>query len=281
MSCFVWPQSPSLASSSDQLRQARDKPNNNHKSAAAAEAAADQLPMLARVCKGTYGVVGERTPKESASGPGGLHTLLLYKRVKSVHVLCQSIKYSGECVRVMSSNKLSLPLTYAGWFEILSESGKSIRALGSVADLLHHATNKKRRATTYLVRENVKAYKHELNGTTTTTTTAAAAANEASSKHNLCDYKRVILKAGQRIRVLGACITKDGIKLVKCSAANASSTPTPTTTTTNGDEQQPQQQCVYLSEDTRAKFSPLAHLENISGVHRLADIIRKVYNIVI
>ena len=43
-------------------------------------------------------------------------------------------------------------------------------------------------------------------------------------------------------------------------------------TTSSNDEGS---EIVYFFEETKGKFSPIARLENISGVHRLEDLVKK------
>ncbi len=73
-----------------------------------------QLPMLVKVVKGSYGVVRE----EKGSGGGSkkhVSHLLVYKRVKSVFILCQSMKFKDKKPYVHGKN-ISIPITYVSVF---------------------------------------------------------------------------------------------------------------------------------------------------------------------
>lgn len=108
------------------------------------------------------------------------------------------------------------------------------------------------------------------------------------------------MKTGDKLRVVGEIIIdysyeqtghqfqKMEKKMIKCllernKKNNNATPPTPvkktpatTTTTTNtsggGGETD---EVVYFFEETKGKFSPIARLENISGVHRLEDLVKK------
>ena len=112
----------------------------------------------------------------------------------------------------------------------------------------------------------------------------------------------MIVKTGDKLRVLGEIVidysyeqggqsftSKMEKKMVKCTlernkknatlnsstnkkgTANSSTLNSSTLNSANDDGTE----VVYFFEDTKGKFSPIARLENISGVHRLEDIVKK------
>lgn len=170
-----------------------------------AESDALKLPLLAKVVKGTYGVIKEKSATSLLS-KSSVHNLCLYQKCKFVNVLCQSIRYKDK-KSVLYGNKISIPLTYGGWFEILSEDGKSVKPLYSIKEVLLHSANathvkkvlaSKQQAPpqpVYLVRENVTAYMITMNNS------KANSASESNNKNeikflnaNLNDCKKVIIK---------------------------------------------------------------------------------------
>lgn len=97
------------------------------------------------------------------------------------------------------------------------------------------------------------------------------------------------MKTGDKLRVLGEIIIdysydqsqqfqKMEKKMVKCSIERNKRVPTInikklSNTTSNANEEG--SEIVYFFEETKGKFSPIARLENISGVHRLEDLVKK------
>ncbi len=167
--------------------------------------------------KGNYGVVKENTSSSQLVSKNSVYNLLVYKKCKFINVLCQSIKYNSEKKPVPYGNKLSIPITYGGWFEVLSEDGKSIKLLNSVKELANHSQsiyNLKKRSnkssnslanlTSYLIRETLNAYtistglivdkELKTNGSLFETEYSTASLN---------DCKKVIVKTGDRIQIVG------------------------------------------------------------------------------
>lgn len=107
------------------------------------------------------------------------------------------------------------------------------------------------------------------------------------------------MKTGDKLRVLGEIIIdysfdqgqqfqKMEKKMVKCAIErNKKSTSTTantkksnnstlnSTTTNSVTHNEENNDVVYFFEETKGKFSPIARLENISGVHRLEDLVKK------
>lgn len=172
------------------------------------ESDALKLPLIAKVVKGTYGVIKEKSATSLLS-KSSVHNLCLYQKCKFTNVLCQSIRYKDK-KSILYGNKISIPLTYGGWFEVLSEDGKSVKPLYSIKEILLHSNNavnvKKllsgRQAPSspvYLVRENITAYTI----TSAKLSAASSQVNDSNSKNsqnenrylnaNLNECKKVII----------------------------------------------------------------------------------------
>ncbi|XP_037068640.1 uncharacterized protein LOC119089944 [Pollicipes pollicipes] len=90
-----------------------------------------ELPLLVKVQKGQY----------LSLGPGGLSslgvhsTLLLTSGGRRRRLLAQAVKFKDSRRMVPVGQKLLIPDTFDGLFEILSEEGRSVRAIEGVAEL--------------------------------------------------------------------------------------------------------------------------------------------------
>ena len=79
--------------------------------------------------------------------------LLLVNLGKRRRLLAQCVKFKEGSRKVASvGQKISIPADYDGYFEILSEDGRSVRCIESVAELC------KRFPDSVLVRESVRAF---------------------------------------------------------------------------------------------------------------------------
>ena len=113
------------------------------------------LPQVAKVVKSQQGM--KTSQNVDVSTPN--QVLLWLKVVKKIEIIAQCIKFK-ECRGPTSSHvaipygpKLKIDDDYPGWFEILSEEGRSVPCLDSVSELA------KRFPERCLVRENnVKAF---------------------------------------------------------------------------------------------------------------------------
>ncbi len=76
-----------------------------------------QLPMIIKVIKGSYGVIKEEKSLLKGSKKK-VSNLLVYKRVKNVFILCQSLKYKDKKPYVFGSN-ISIPITYVSYLNFL------------------------------------------------------------------------------------------------------------------------------------------------------------------
>ena len=107
-----------------------------------------ELPLLVKVHKGQYLNIG----------PGGLSslgvhsTLLLTSGGRRRRLVAQGVKFKDNRRLVSVGQKLLIPDTFEGFFEILSEEGRSVRAIESVAELTRLFPD------SCIVRCNCKAY---------------------------------------------------------------------------------------------------------------------------
>ena len=109
---------------------------------------AHELPLLVKVHKGQYLNIG----------PGGLpslgvhSTLLLTSGGRRRRLVAQGVKFKDSRRLVSVGQKLLIPDTFEGFFELLSEEGRSVRAIESVAELARLFPD------SCIVRCNCKAY---------------------------------------------------------------------------------------------------------------------------
>ena len=124
----------------------------------------NNFPILVRVVKGSYGIIKEASSICSNSNSSSIlaqrtvQNLLLYGKTKSVFILCQSIKFNKEKKPYVYGKNISIPITYNGWFEILSEDGKSIKPLTSIRELYNHWSNSNNFKKLFQKRKNNLSY---------------------------------------------------------------------------------------------------------------------------
>ncbi len=124
----------------------------------------NNFPILVRVVKGSYGIIKEASSNSSNSNSSSISTsrtvqnLLLYGKTKSIFILCQSIKFNKEKKPFVFGKNISIPITYNGWFEILSEDGKSIKPLTSIRELYNHWSNSNNFKKLFQKRKNNLSY---------------------------------------------------------------------------------------------------------------------------
>ena len=107
-----------------------------------------ELPTIVRIIKGQYLNLGV----PSLSNPSLQATLLVVGLGKKKRIVGQSVKFKDNHKVVAVGPKLAVPSGYDGFFEILSEDGRSVKCIESVAELV------RRFPDSVLVRENVKAF---------------------------------------------------------------------------------------------------------------------------
>ncbi|KAL4236393.1 hypothetical protein ACF0H5_004778 [Mactra antiquata] len=200
-----------------------------------------EVPSVARVVKGQFMNIGT-----SKFNPlKRLHQDVL------VHSIKTGLKILGHTVTRIESRdrrstrlipleqRLSIPVTYKGWFELLSEDGRSVKPLENVNDLAKAFP----RVNNVLVRQNVKAY----------------LVNDNDGKMTFDKTK--VITAGDQLKVLGEApiqfpANKEGkLRLLKC-------------TDSKGDN-------VFLSFDQRGIFTPIASETDVMGVYLIKDVIHK------
>jgi len=191
---------------------------------------AQYVPGIVKVVRGQYRTIGTER---------GLGDVLYVHSVQtSQKILTESLRVSGSRI-VRSDQKCSLPITYQGWFELMSEDGKPINAIAGAQDLskiFRHWC---------LVRESFRAPMSE---------------NGADNKISV-DQTRLI-KAGERLNLRDEIVTpvktSRGVinkRFLRCA-----------------DEQGKN---VFLSFEQNTFLSPIAGSNNISGVHTLKGLLDK------
>ena len=194
-------------------------------------AARGHLPQLAKVIKGQYLNVGV----PSLANPGLSSTLLLLSGGAGLRIAAQSVKFKEGRRVVPVGPKLAIPETYEGYFEILSEDGRSVRCMETVAELY------KRYPDSFLVRENLKAF-----------------ISKSDDIDNIPE-KSITIPAGETLVLVGEIATakngKNQQKFLRCL--------------------DPSGQNIYLPLDGKGKFSAIAKEDNISGVHSIRNLLNK------
>lgn len=195
-----------------------------------------ELPQMGKIIKGQYAGVGA----PSLSSPSLNQIVLWASGGKRVSVVAQSVRFkdgrnSNMGRAVAFGPKLVIPDNFDGWWEILSEEGKSVRCIETVADLA------KRYPESCLVRETTKAF---------------LAKPEDPSQ--LSDKVRTV-QIGELLTLLAADVIatnakSGGVRYLRCRSSK-------------GDT-------IYLSFEQKAKFSPVAK-EGISGVHSIRNLLTK------
>jgi len=211
------------------------------------------LPAVVRIVKGQYCSLGV----SSISNPSLQSTILLTNLGKRKRVLGQSIKYKDSNKRVVPVGpKLAIPNSYDGFFELLSEDGRSVRCIESVAELI------RRFPDAILVREPLRAF-----------------VSKSDDVDTIEEHSRLV-QVGETLLLVGEVISNKNRANANVNAnANA-----------NSNQNQPPSQkqqtkflrCfdkngenVYLPCDLKGKFSAIAKEDNISGVHTVDNLMTK------
>ena len=176
---------------------------------------------------------------------------------------------------------------------MLSEDGKSIRPILSIKELANHAQsannfkkmfNKPKNNISYIVREGVNAYFVPLS-TISSSNSKSEATEKLVSNLRLVDCKMSQIKPGDILQIVGqihmnqsssnsfsyslkSSISKR-IKMYKCLVKRKP------ISKLNEDKIEMQTETLFIVEDALGKYSPVARIENISGVHKLADLVKK------
>ncbi|XP_058464062.1 uncharacterized protein LOC131438211 [Malaya genurostris] len=169
------------------------------------------LPAVGKVVKGQYYNLGVPT----LSNPSLQSTALFLNAGRKYQILAQPVKIKEGRKSSNVGPKVLIPETYPGFFELLSEDGRSTRCIESVLEL------SKRRNFRVLVRETVR-----------------------------CNHNSKSLHAGEILTTIS-----DNGKYLQCK--------------TSKDE------IVSLPLEAKAKFSPIAKEDSISGVHSVSNLLQK------
>lgn len=197
----------------------------------------NEVPCVARVVKGHIMNIGPPTLNPLKK----VHHDILVHSIKSGskifgHSVMRIDGRDGRTTRLISlEQKLSIPVTYKGWFELLSENGRSIRPIESVSELAKLYPSVSR----VLVKQNVQAY----------------VLIEADRK--LIFNKTKIVTAGDQLTITGEpAIQMPGkLPLLKCTDSNG--------------------EAVYLSFDQKCCFTPIANDGDVLGVFMIKDVISR------
>lgn len=200
-----------------------------------------ELPTIARVVKGQFMSIGT-----SRFNPlKKLHQDVLVHSIKTeLKVLGHSVTRVDSRDRrttrlIALEQRLSIPLTYKGWFELLSEDGRSVKPIDGVYELAKAFP----KVSKVLVRQNVKAY----------------LVNESDGKMTFDRTKIVI--SGEQLKVIGEVPLqlppgKEGtVRLLKCVDSKADN--------------------IFLSFDQKAVFTPIASETDVMGVFMIKDVIHR------
>lgn len=196
----------------------------------------NEVPNMGKITKGQFMGIGvSKNPLKRLQ-----HEVVIHSIKTSVKVLAHSVvRLEGRDNRgarlVSLDQRLSIPLTYQGWFELLSEDGRSARPIQSVLELAKSAPDK------CLVRENIKAYLVNDEG-----------------KFTGENYK--IIPAGEQLLLAGEItiplLSKDAkVKLLRCFDSKGTN--------------------IYLSFDQKGSFSPVALPGEITGVFTMKEILKR------
>lgn len=191
------------------------------------------VPNVVKVTKGQYRNIGFAKSVHNH--------LYLFSVSTGKKILAESVKLKEGKRAVLSEQKYAIPLSYQGWFEVLSEDGKAVKAIENIKELgttYHFSKNNK-----YLVRENIKALLQGENG------------ELATDKHRVIYLGEVISITGD---LWMTQTTPKGMmkrKLLSC-------------TDSNGDT-------FYFDYEQKGLFSPIAGQQNISGVHNVQAMLQK------
>ena len=220
------------------------------------------FPKIVRVVKGSYLNLGV----SSLANPSLHQNVLLVNLGRKKRLLAQCIKFKDNRKVTTVGAKLAIPATYDGFFEILSEDGRSVRCIESVAELC------KRFPDSVLVRESFKAYiskgddldaiKHKTRvihegetlilvgevGVGTSTSSSASTSSTGSSSLN--SVGSAGHGGGGKSRS-----SPSGTRFLRCFDCNGEN--------------------VYLPYEQAGKFSAIAKEENISGVHSASNLMNK------
>lgn len=196
-----------------------------------------RLPQVAKIIKGQYQNLGV----PSLPSPSLNNVVLLASAGKRLKIAAQCVKFKDGRKPVIHGPKLAIPDTYEGWFEILSEDGRSVRCIDTVSELV------KKFPEICLVRESIKVFVSKIDDPEAVTD------------------KMKTIQVGETLVLVSEVVAsprgKNSGRYLRCFTSRG--------------------ETVYLSVDQKGKFSPIAGEENISGVHSVKTLISKRFPIMV
>ena len=203
-----------------------------------------QVPGFARIVKGNFMTLGSSKFSLSKqhqevfvhSVKVGVKVLAhCLRRVEAVTVPRRGQSHATNARLFSIDQRLAVPISYQGWFELLSEDCKSARPITSVHEL------SKVKPERVLVRENIKGY-----------------IVDDDTKPSFDKTKIVI--AGEQLRLSGemslpSSIENRKVKLLRCIDSCGA--------------------YVYLSFDQRGVFTVIAGEKDVTGVFNIRDIVQR------
>lgn len=191
-----------------------------------------QLPAVVKIIKGQYSGLGV----PSLPNPGLQSTALLVTAGMTRKLVAQAVKLKEGRRLIPVGPRLAIPETYSGYFELLSEEGRAVRCIESVAELA-----RRRPEHGCLVREPVRAVMVKPESIDSTLPIAEGARTIAPGE--------ILVPCGE------SGLTGSRGKYLRCVDSH-------------GDN-------LLLPIEQRAKFSALAREDNISGVHTAKNLLCK------
>lgn len=198
------------------------------------------MPAVLRIVRGSCGGLGVPSLPHPTLQP----TVMLVSAGRRRQIIAQAVKLRPGRGPVAVGPRLSIPETYAGWFELLSEEGRAGRCVESVAEL-------SRRPCPCLVREPLRAILAK-ESADAADGTAAHAIQAGDSSRTLAVGETI--SPGEEVSLPGGSNHPRG-RYLTCA-------------TSRGDT-------VLLSLEQRGRFSPLAKEHNISGAHTARTLLAK------
>ncbi|GFS92106.1 CABIT domain-containing protein [Nephila pilipes] len=201
-------------------------------------AAKTSLPLPVKIIKGQHQNLGV----PSLPSPNLCQFVLVASAGKHLKVIAQCVKVKDGRRMAPLGPRLALPHDYEGWFEILSEEGRAVRCIESVAELA------RRKPRSCLVRDTIKVHLPRPD-----------------------DLDSVWEKT--RIMSPGEVLTVGEI-VSGVSRGNRGSGKYLGCVTSFGDT-------VYLPLELRGRFSTIAGEDNISGVHTVKTLMTKRFPLMV
>ncbi|XP_054707650.1 uncharacterized protein LOC129217383 [Uloborus diversus] len=198
-----------------------------------------KLPQVAKIIKGQHQNLGVPT----LPSPNLNQVIFLSSAGTKLKVIAQCVKFKDAGRRMVPvGSKLAVPENYDGWFEILSEDGRAVRCIESVAELT------RRNPKSCLVRDSIKVN-----------------LPRPDDVDSVWDKTRTISPG--EVLSLGELATGS-------SRGNRSSGKYLSCVTSFGDT-------VYLPLELRGRFSTIAGEDNISGVHTVKTLMSKRFPLMV